>query len=99
MDKEKIQQLASDKTHIRHVALELASNWLYNNSERITEVELANRETEDDEEIFDAFFDVVKEEIERIGQELKAQAKEVEKGCVHKLAPDSTHKSQEAQRE
>ena len=83
MDKQTIQHLASDKTHIRHIALELASNWLDSHAERITEVKLANRETEDDEEIFDAFFDPVKAEIERIADELRMQAKEAEKGCVH----------------
>jgi hypothetical protein len=79
--------LASDKTHIRHVALEFASNWLANNAERITEVELANRDTEEDEETFDAFFDPVKAAIEQIASELQVQAKEGEQSCVHKTMP------------
>ena len=83
MDKQTIQHLASDKTHIRHIALELVSKWLDSHAEHITEVELANRETEEDEAIFDAFFGPVQAEIERIAQELRTQAEETEKGCVH----------------
>lgn len=74
MDAEKNQQLAADKTQIRHIALELASNWLANNAKQIAEGELANHKTADNEEIFAAFFDPVKAEIERIAGELQGKA-------------------------
>jgi hypothetical protein len=84
VDKEHIQRLASDPTHIRHIVLSFAGHWLDTHCERITERELENRAIEDDEDdILEAFYDPVKAEIERIAQELRSQAKEIEKNCRH----------------
>jgi hypothetical protein len=87
MDKDRLAVLASDPTHIKHLALMLAGNWLAGEAAHIAEVEMANSATEDDDEdMFDAFYDPVKSAIEQVSNELLAQSKEIEKDCIHTRA-------------
>jgi hypothetical protein len=85
MDKEHLHRLVSDPTHIRHLALSFAVHWLDMNCDHITEGEREKHAIEDNEEdLFEVFYDPAKAEIERIAQELRAQAKETEKDCSHR---------------